>query len=115
MIKSKLEKRFQNLLLFYNLKPPAKGCDKMYGRPDFIIKTKKIAIFIDGSFFHTRHKNHIKINPNSKLLKNINLQMERDQKVNLFYKQRGWKILRISENDLFDCPESVVNSYRLVI
>ena len=115
MIKSKLEKRFQNLLLFYHLTPPSRGCDKMYGRPDFVLKTKKVVIFIDGSFFHTNHKNHCKIDKKSNLLQNIHSQLIRDQEVNRFYKKRGWKILRISEEDLFDCPESVINSYKLIV
>jgi len=113
--KSTLEIKFQKTLLFFGLKPPSRGCDKMFGRPDFVLKSKKIVIFIDGSFFHTKHINHKKIAFDSPLLCQIKKQIERDKKVTLYYKEKGWKIIRFSEEEINTCPEYIANAYRMVL
>jgi len=114
MTKSSLEKKFQNILLYYSIKPPLKGCDKMHGRPDFVIKKKKCVIFIDGAFFHTKHKNHKKMNPQSPLLTSIKKQIIRDREITEHYEKQGWFVLRFSEADINSCPEYVKNAFLLV-
>lgn len=114
MIKSSLEKKFQKILLYYSIKPPQKGCDKMHGRPDFVIKKKKCVIFIDGSFFHTKHKNHKEMDQESPLLNSIKKQIIRDREVTEHYRKQGWHVLRLSEEDINNCPEYVKNAFLLV-
>ena len=114
MTKSTLEKKFQKILLYYSIKPPQKGCDKMHGRPDFVIKKEKCVIFIDGAFFHTNHENHKKMDPKSSLLVNIQDQIIRDKKVTEHYKKKGWSVLRFSEKDINNCPEYVKNAFLLI-
>ena len=72
------------------------------GNPDIALPRKKLAVFIDGEFWHgktfarlleTRGENDywtVKIKRN----------MERDKKVNEMLTTSGWKILRIWESDL---------------
>lgn len=115
MNKSRLETKFQKILLYYNLNPPGRGCDKLFGRPDFVIKSKKTVIFIDGSFFHTKHINHKKMAPKSPLLRKIEKQLQRDKIVTHHYKEKGWKILRFSEEEINTCPEYVANAYRMIV
>jgi DNA mismatch endonuclease (patch repair protein) len=113
--KSRLEVKFQKILLFFGLKPPTRGCDKMFGRPDFVLKSKKTVIFIDGAFYHTKHMNHKKIASDSPLLCKIKKQIERDKKVTSYYKGKGWKIIRFAEEEINTCPEYVANECRMVL
>lgn len=73
----------------------------LMGKPDFSIKKYKIVIFIDSCFFHCcpLHGNMPKSNIDywkRKLERNT----ERDREVNKFYKENGWKILRIWEHEV---------------
>ena len=115
MTKSRLERKFQKILLYYNIRPPLKGCDKMYGRPDFVLKKNKCVIFIDGAFFHTSHDNHKKMDSNSPLLASIKKQIIRDKEITHHYESMGWRILRFTEDDLSSCPEYVKNAYLLAV
>ena len=74
---------------------------KAPGNPDFINYSKKIAVFIDGCFWH-KCPNHF-IEPKSnkdywvpKLERNV----IRAKEIELAYKNSGWKVLRIWEHEL---------------
>ena len=73
----------------------------VYGRPDFVNRKKKVAVFIDGCFWHgcKLHYNEPKSNITfwkSKLKRNL----ERDRKVNSELKEEGFKVIRIWEHDI---------------
>lgn len=73
---------------------------KIFGRPDISIKKYKIVIFIDSCFWHfcPLHGNMPKSNLDyweKKLKRNI----ERDFEVNQYYKDKGWRILRVWEHE----------------
>ena len=72
----------------------------IYGKPDFIFRRAKIAVFVDGCFWHGCRE--IKKLPKrnekfwkAKILGNI----KRDKAVNKKLRQDGWKVLRIWEHD----------------
>lgn len=76
---------------------------KIYGKPDFVFWKQRIAIFVDGCFWHQcpLHATSPKQNHEfwtKKLLSNV----ERDQMVNAYLEKTGWKVLRIWEHDLRD-------------
>ena len=93
---TKLEILFGKLLWNAGIRY-CKNDKKVFGKPDFVIRKMKIAIFCDGEFWHgknweERKKDH-KTNCEfwySKIEKNI----ERDRKVNVKLKSEGWKIFR---------------------
>lgn len=70
-------------------------------RPDFVFKREKVAVFVDGCFWH-RCPVHSKIPENNrgfweqKLLRNV----ERDQLVDRELKMCGWRVARFWEHDL---------------
>ena len=71
------------------------------GKPDFAFPKKKLAVFVDGCFWHSCPKHGRQPNSNSsywipKLVRN----KARDRNVNRLLKSKGWKILRIWEHDL---------------
>jgi DNA mismatch endonuclease (patch repair protein) len=68
------------------------------GKPDFIFPTKKVAVFVDGCFWHgcPRHRRLPKSRVSfwkNKLTKNVT----RDRKVSKLLRSMGWTVLRIWE------------------
>ncbi|MFC1903732.1 very short patch repair endonuclease [Chloroflexota bacterium] len=67
------------------------------GKPDIVIKKHKIAVFIDGEFWHgfqwNRKKNKIKANRDYWIPK-IERTIERDKKNNQLLEERGWTVVR---------------------
>ncbi len=71
----------------------------IYGKPDFANKKEKIAVFVDGCFWHRCPKHYVapKSNVgywNAKIDRNV----KRDKAVNAFLKKEGWKVVRIWEH-----------------
>ena len=75
----------------------------VYGKPDLTFKKLKIAIFVDGDFWHGKdwetRKNDHKSNQVFWLAK-IERNMQRDKEVNLSLLKDGWKILRFWGTDI---------------
>jgi len=82
---------------------------KLPGKPDIVFTKKKIAVFIDGCFWHkcpicfqepaTRKEFWM-----NKIQSNI----DRDKKVNEQLKEEGWTVIRIWEHEIRKEPENVV-------
>jgi len=74
---------------------------KVAGSPDIAIPRKKIAIFIDGDFWHGRNfkreKNRL---PKIYWRKKIELNIARDKKNRARLKRQGWKVLKVWERDI---------------
>jgi len=70
-------------------------------KPDIVMVSRKICIFVDGCFWHKCSKcfKQPKSNKkywNSKIKRNV----ERDKEQNKFLKKYGWKVIRIWEHEL---------------
>lgn len=77
---------------------------KVFGRPDFIIRRKKIAIFCDGDFWHG-YQYHKKRKPAKKFWRDkIERNIKRDKNVNRKLREDGWKIVRLWEHDIESRP-----------
>ncbi|HRK33763.1 MAG TPA: very short patch repair endonuclease [Candidatus Hydrogenedentes bacterium] len=77
------------------------------GRPDFAFRRQRLAVFVDGCFWHgcrwhCRMPKSRKQYWEPKIQRNI----QRDKLVRTLLAQRGWKVLRIWEHQL-KCPERV--------
>lgn len=80
-----------------------KNSGKYFGKPDIILKKSKIVIFIDSCFWHGCKKHCRMPSSNKKYWTNkITRNKNRDQRVNKYYKQKGWKIIRVWEHDIND-------------
>ena len=71
------------------------------GRPDFAFPARRLAVFVDGCFWHgcPRHGTSPKSNARfwrEKIARN----RERDREVNRELRRRGWRVLRIWEHEL---------------
>ena len=75
----------------------------VFGKPDFTFKKIKLAIFVDGEFFHGKNwdidRNRIKTNSEF-WIKKIERNIQRDIEVNAYLESQNWKILRFWSNDI---------------
>jgi DNA mismatch endonuclease, patch repair protein len=71
------------------------------GRPDFIFPAQKVAVFVDGCFWHgcVYHCRMPKTN-RSYWKKKIAGNQKRDRHVCAALRRAGWRVLRIWEHDL---------------
>lgn len=75
----------------------------VFGSPDLTIKKYKIAIFVDGEYFHGKdwEKEKYRIKTNREFWwKKIEGNILRDQTVNQFLVDNGWKVLRFWSKDV---------------
>lgn len=71
------------------------------GHPDFVFLDKKIALFVDGCFWHghdcrnTRPADHAEY-----WAKKRERNIRHDKEVTAMFEQRGWRVIRIWECEL---------------
>ncbi|MDD5016428.1 MAG: very short patch repair endonuclease [Atribacterota bacterium] len=83
---------------------------KIFGTPDIVIPRKKIAIFVDSDFWHGHPTRFSMPKTNrsywkAKILGNKN----RDRRVNLELKSKGWKVIRLWEYNIKHKPEVCID------
>jgi DNA mismatch endonuclease (patch repair protein) len=82
---------------------------KLPGRPDFIFFAAKLAVFIDGDFWHGNPATYTSPQSNKVFWENkIAYNRENDKRVTKSLKKRGWKVLRIWESDLRKKPKKIL-------
>ena len=71
------------------------------GRPDFVFPAERLAVFVDGCFWHgcPRHGTMPKENRRFWRAK-IKRNRERDREVRAELRRLGWKVLRVWEHEL---------------
>jgi DNA mismatch endonuclease Vsr len=91
-----------------------KNNKKVFGKPDFTFKKYKIAIFVDGEFWHGKDweiRKHDHKSNQDFWHKKIERNIERDKEVNQKLKEEGWKVIRFWGKDikknLQNCIEKV--------
>ena len=74
----------------------------VFGKPDFTFKKIKLAIFVDGEFFHGKDfETKKKPATNAEFWeKKITRNIQRDIKVNEHLKQQGWTVLRFWSTEI---------------
>ena len=81
-----------------------KGWKRNYpvkGKPDFVFLRKRIAVFVDGCFWHGHHCRNLKPATNSEYwTKKIARNMERDRAIVALFEARGWRVIRVWECEL---------------
>lgn len=71
------------------------------GRPDFAFSKQKLAVFVDGCFWHGCPKHGVQPKGNKKFwLTKLEANKARDRKVNRLLRAKGWRVRRIWEHDL---------------
>jgi DNA mismatch endonuclease (patch repair protein) len=75
----------------------------LHGRPDFIFRRERLAIFVDGCFWHACRW-HCRM-PKSRMAfwnAKITRNKLRDRTVRALLRKKGWRVLRIWEHSLAD-------------
>ena len=93
-----------------------KNNKNVFGKPDLTFTKYKIAIFVDGEFFHGKdwetEKERIKSNKEF-WHKKIERNIQRDIEVNSYLKLQEWKVIRFwskeVKNDLNSCINVIQN------
>jgi len=80
---------------------------KLVGKPDIVFGNKKIAIFVNGCFWHMHGcKNSVLPKTGRKFWKNkLEGNVKRDKKIERNLKKDGWSIYKIWECELEKNPE----------
>jgi len=75
----------------------------VFGKPDLTFKKYKIAIFVDGEFWHGKDweiRKHDQMSNNDYWVVKIERNMHRDKNVNEELLKEGWKVLRFWGKDI---------------
>lgn len=74
---------------------------KIFGKPDFVFPQKKIAIFVDGCFWHGHNCRNTSPEDNKAYwVKKISKNILRDKEVSERLMSLGWTVIRIWECEL---------------
>jgi DNA mismatch endonuclease (patch repair protein) len=73
----------------------------LFGKPDFVFPKLKLAIFVDGCFWHCcpRHSN-LPVNNGPFWKRKLDANQRRDRLVSRTLRKQGWRVLRIWEHEL---------------
>ncbi|NOS99199.1 MAG: very short patch repair endonuclease [Phycisphaerales bacterium] len=74
---------------------------RLFGRPDFVFPRRRLAVFVDGCFWHCcpRHST-IPMGNRTFWEAKLAANRARDRRVNRTLRTMGWRVLRIWEHDL---------------
>lgn len=71
------------------------------GHPDFVFLQKRIAVFVDGCFWHGHDCRNTRPADNSDYWrKKRERNIEHDKEINSIFEKRGWQVIRIWECEL---------------
>lgn len=100
-----IEKKFFRLLKGL---PYKKHYKRIPGCPDAVFLKQKVAIFIDGDFWHGYNfKKTKKRLPKKYWQAKIAKNIKRDREVNKELKKLGWKVIRIWEHEIKKSSEKI--------
>lgn len=81
------------------------------GHPDFVFLDKKIAIFVDGCFWHGHDCRNTRPSDNAEYWnKKRERNIKHDKEVTALFEQRGWIVIRIWECELKKKNRTVLNN-----
>jgi DNA mismatch endonuclease, patch repair protein len=85
------------------------------GRPDFVFKDARVAVFVDGCFWHGCGRCYQAPKQNQRYwAAKVDLNRSRDARVTRLLRKRGWRVLRIWGHSLAH-PAKVANKVRRLL
>lgn len=89
---------------------------KILGKPDIVFLSKKIAIFVDGDFWHGYNWKRLnKVPPKRYWQKKIEKTIERDKRYTKQLKKDGWRVLRFWEHEIKKNPEKCLIKIKKIL
>ena len=81
----------------------------IFGKPDFVFPKLKLAVFVDGCFWHAcPHHSTIPANNRAFWQSKLTANKRRDILVSRTLRKQGWQVLRIWEHDLKRRSEAIL-------
>lgn len=78
---------------------------KLPGSPDIVLVAARVAVFVDGCFWHGCPEHCRRPSSNTAYWhRKINRNMERDDRVNAELKAAGWRVVRLWEHEVRQSP-----------
>lgn len=89
---------------------------KVLGKPDIAFVSSKVAVFVDGCFWHCCPMHSVRPQTNTRFWVNkLHRNSERDAEVNAKLAKLGWRVLRFWEHEVEDDAEAVASRIASVI
>lgn len=79
------------------------------GKPDIVFPRRRVAVFVDGCFWHGCPEHSVKPKTNSAFWKDkLGKNVERDRRTKATLEAQGWTVLRIWEHEIEQDVSKVV-------
>lgn len=118
-VKSQKNKTTELRLIEIFKKNGIKGWRRNYpvkGHPDFVFQKQKVAVFVDGCFWHGHDCRNTRPADNQEFWqKKRERNIRHDQEVTATFESRGWIVLRIWECELKKKNETIISEKLLNI
>jgi DNA mismatch endonuclease (patch repair protein) len=89
---------------------------KIFGRPDFVVREAKLAVFTDGDFWHGYRMGPRRLSKMSDFWRRkIAGNKTRDRRVNARLRKEGWTVVRIWEHEIENNPEAVASRLKKLL
>ena len=80
------------------------------GRADLVIRSRKLALFVDGCFWHGCPEHYVRPrSSNSFWDKKLNENVTRDRRQTLKLENEGWRVVRVWEHEIAEDPEAALS------
>ena len=90
--------------------------EKLTGSPDMVFRRQRVAVFVDGCFWHGCPDCYKKPVSNSEFWeKKVETNTKRDRAVDEALQKEGWRVERIWEHDIREKLDAVVNRFKDII
>lgn len=74
---------------------------RLFGRPDFVFPKERLAVFVDGCFWHGHDCRNLRPRTNARFWRvKISRNQDRDRRVVRILRAAGWRTVRVWECDL---------------
>lgn len=84
---------------------------KLPGKPDIVFPKRKLAVFVDGCFWHGCLIHGTKPETNAEFWQTkIKVNMERDLRVTSQLTDMGWTVIRVWEHEIKECLAVVIQN-----
>lgn len=88
---------------------------RVFGKPDFVFRKQKVAVFVDGCFWHGCRWHCRMPNNNKKYWRGkISRNVERDRLTTRALRRNGWAVVRVWEHSLRS-PETVAKRIKSLL
>ena len=90
------------------------------GKPDLAFRSRKLAVFVDGDFWHGKNwlsrKRKLQRGANGAYwVAKIQANRARDVRVARSLEELGWRVIRVWESDVISNPQAIARTIKLLL